>query len=138
MKLYDAAVLALANYDEPGTGNTIRQHIERRQQELENTGLSSAQARRQAAYRVYGSKPGAYGAGLQGLIDERCWEERADLAQAYVNWGGYAYGNWSANPNANHSEETDQQTGDGIAAHSDFQHRLGQLQGVVQLSLIHI
>ncbi|MGB2180628.1 MAG: cobaltochelatase subunit CobN, partial [Pseudomonadales bacterium] len=132
MKLYDAAVLALANYDEPGTGNTIRQHIERRQQELENTGLSSAQARRQAAYRVYGSKPGAYGAGLQGLIDERCWEERTDLAQAYVNWGGYAYGNWSANPNANPSDDTDQQTDDGVAAHSDFQHRLSQLQGVVQ------
>jgi cobaltochelatase CobN len=134
MKLYDAAVLALASYDEPGTGNTIRQHIERRQQELENTGLSSAQALRQAAYRVYGSKPGAYGAGLQGLIDERCWEERADLAQAYVNWGGYAYGNWSTNwsANPNHSEETDQQTGDGVAAHSDFEHRLGQLQGVVQ------
>ncbi len=29
----------------------------------------------QAAYRVFGSKPGAYGAGLQALIDERGWDD---------------------------------------------------------------
>ena len=34
---------------------------------------------------VFGSKPGAYGAGLQGLIDERCWENAQDLAEAYIN-----------------------------------------------------
>ena len=33
-----------------------------------------AEAARRAGYRVFGSKPGAYGAGLQALIDERCWE----------------------------------------------------------------
>jgi cobaltochelatase CobN len=42
--------------------------------------------------RVYGSKPGAYGAGLQALIDERIWSDKADLAEAYLEWGGYAYG----------------------------------------------
>ena len=45
-----------------------------------------------AGCRVFGSKPGAYGAGLQALIDERGWESDADLARAYVAWGGYAYG----------------------------------------------
>ncbi|UPM50528.1 cobaltochelatase subunit CobN [Synechococcus sp. A10-1-5-1] len=43
------------------------------------------------AWRVYGSAPGAYGAGLQGLIDSGEWEERADLAQAYLNWGSWRY-----------------------------------------------
>ncbi|MFQ3310360.1 MAG: cobaltochelatase CobN [Candidatus Paceibacteria bacterium] len=121
MKLYDAAVQALATFDEPGSsannGNTIRQNVEQRQAELEAQGVSAADAKRQASYRVYGSKPGAYGAGLQGLIDERCWAERVDLADAYLNWGGYAYGN---------------QTGDGVAAHEDFKHRLSQLEVVVQ------
>ncbi|TNC74819.1 cobaltochelatase subunit CobN [Rubellimicrobium roseum] len=42
--------------------------------------------------RVYGSKPGAYGAGLQALIDERVWSDRADLGNSYLDWGGYAYG----------------------------------------------
>jgi cobaltochelatase CobN len=41
---------------------------------------------------VFGAKPGAYGAGLQALIDERGWQGDADLARAYVAWGGYAYG----------------------------------------------
>jgi cobaltochelatase CobN len=45
-----------------------------------------------AQARVYGSKPGAYGAGLQALIDERIWSSRADFAEAYLDWGGYAYG----------------------------------------------
>ncbi|MEM0988388.1 MAG: cobaltochelatase subunit CobN [Pseudomonadota bacterium] len=45
----------------------------------------------QAAWRVFGSKPGAYGAGLQAMIDERLWERRGDLAEAYLTWGGYAY-----------------------------------------------
>jgi cobaltochelatase CobN len=41
--------------------------------------------------RVFGSKPGAYGAGLQAMIDERLWDNRGDLAEAYLVWGGYAY-----------------------------------------------
>jgi cobaltochelatase CobN len=41
---------------------------------------------------VFGSKPGAYGAGLQALIDEGGWETRGDLADAYLAWGGYTYG----------------------------------------------
>ena len=41
--------------------------------------------------RVYGSKPGAYGAGLQALIDERIWSDRSDFGEAYLEWGGYAY-----------------------------------------------
>ncbi|MBJ3764227.1 cobaltochelatase subunit CobN [Maribius pontilimi] len=42
--------------------------------------------------RVFGSKPGAYGAGLQAMIDERLWNDKADLAEAYLTWGSYAYG----------------------------------------------
>ncbi|MEM6277221.1 MAG: cobaltochelatase subunit CobN, partial [Pseudomonadota bacterium] len=42
--------------------------------------------------RVYGSKPGAYGAGLQAMIDERLWKSRADLGEAYLEWSSYAYG----------------------------------------------
>lgn len=45
-----------------------------------------------AGARVFGSKPGAYGAGLQAMIDEKLWTDRADLAEAFLVWGGYAYG----------------------------------------------
>ncbi len=119
MQLFDAAVLAIAELDEPGNSNTIRQNIETQIEQLCVQGLSREQAQRQASYRVFGSKPGAYGAGLQGLIDERCWEHQSDLAEAYLNWGGYAYG----------SKKFDV---DGVEAKQSFQHQLSQLQVVVQ------
>ncbi|VAW19444.1 Aerobic cobaltochelatase CobN subunit, partial [hydrothermal vent metagenome] len=49
-----------------------------------------------AGHRIFGSKPGAYGAGLQGLIDSGQWKDKNDLAQAFLNWGQYAYGNKAA------------------------------------------
>ncbi|WP_239334684.1 cobaltochelatase subunit CobN [Frankia sp. CiP3] len=48
--------------------------------------------RRKATTRIFGSKPGAYGAGLLPLIDSRAWRSDADLAEVYAVWGGYAYG----------------------------------------------
>ncbi len=41
--------------------------------------------------RIYGSAPGAYGAGLQGLIDSGHWEERGDLGEAFLNWSAWRY-----------------------------------------------
>lgn len=126
IKLFDAAVLALAEYEEPGQDNRIRQHIETRQQALISQGFSNIDALRQASYRVFGSKPGAYGAGLQGLIDERCWQDQKDLAEAYLNWGGYAYGRHDL------TESNGGEDFRGIEARASFSHRLSQLEAVVQ------
>ncbi|QUX95198.1 cobaltochelatase subunit CobN [Marinomonas sp. CT5] len=123
MRLYDAAVQAIADYQEPGNGNVIRANVEARKSKLLAQGMSAEEASRQASYRVFGSKPGAYGAGLQGLIDERCWDTKADLAEAYVNWGGYAYG--SNNDGTNNK-------GEGVEAKAAFVERLSQLDAVVQ------
>ena len=70
----------------------------------------------ESASRVYGSKPGAYGAGLQALIDERIWNDKADLGNAYLEWGGYAYG----------AGAEGQRDRDGFAA------RLSQVEAIVQ------
>ncbi|MBC7583291.1 MAG: cobaltochelatase subunit CobN, partial [Tardiphaga sp.] len=59
---------------------------------LQAGGVSADIAREQATRRVFGSKPGAYGAGLQALMDEGGWDKRGDLAEVYLDWGGYAYG----------------------------------------------
>ena len=53
--------------------------------------LAAACGRDGHAWRVYGSAPGAYGAGLQGLIDSGEWESRDDLAEAYLHWSGWRY-----------------------------------------------
>ncbi|MEE2981662.1 MAG: cobaltochelatase subunit CobN, partial [Pseudomonadota bacterium] len=82
---------------------------------LVKSGMTPEAARRRAGYRVFGSKPGAYGAGLQALIDERGWDTDADLARAYVAWGGYAYGSGS----------------DGDAEHALFERRLCAVEAVV-------
>ena len=47
---------------------------------------------RRATTRIFGSKPGTYGAGLLQLIDSRNWRDDADLAEVYTAWGGFAYG----------------------------------------------
>ncbi|MEM9605389.1 MAG: cobaltochelatase subunit CobN, partial [Pseudomonadota bacterium] len=115
IRLFDAAVQRVATLDESDEDNPIAARVRAESAHLTAQGVDAASARARAAARVFGSKPGSYGAGLQGLIDEGCWDERADLAEAYVNWGGYVYG----------------QDRDGVAAHADFEHRLGQLEAVV-------
>ncbi len=85
----------------------------------ESDDLNPAAARAkggEAKARVYGSKPGAYGAGLQALIDERIWSDKADLGAAYLDWGGYSYG----------AKDEGTRDRDGFAA------RLGQVEAIVQ------
>ena len=85
-------------------------------EELRAKGLSESEATARAGHRVFGAKPGAYGAGLQALIDEKGWESDADLARAYLAWGGYAYG----------------AAAKGEARHGLFEARLRGVEGVVQ------
>ena len=47
---------------------------------------------RQSTTRIFGSKPGTYGAGLLQLIADRTWRYDNDLAHVYTEWGGFAYG----------------------------------------------
>jgi cobaltochelatase CobN len=72
IELLDRAIKAVAALDEDAEDNPLA------------ASLSTA--------RIFGSKPGAYGAGLQALIDEGIWSSKADLAAAYVTWGAYVYG----------------------------------------------
>ncbi|MDQ1452067.1 MAG: cobaltochelatase CobN, partial [Acidobacteriaceae bacterium] len=54
--------------------------------------LPTHEAEQQARYRIFGSKPGSYGAGLLPLIESGSWQGDNDLARAFLAWGGYAYG----------------------------------------------
>jgi cobaltochelatase CobN len=92
MDIIGSAVRAIAELDEPDDANPIAGNVRAKRRALEAEGVSGEQAQRQAAHRVFGSKPGAYGAGLGVLIDEGGWNDRGDLAGIYLDWGGYAYG----------------------------------------------
>jgi cobaltochelatase CobN len=92
IELFDRVVRAIGSLDEDEADNPIAARMRLDSAELVAGGLGADEAGRLAGFRVFGSKPGAYGAGLQALIDEKLWTERADLANAYIAWGSYAYG----------------------------------------------
>jgi cobaltochelatase CobN len=92
MDIIGSAVRAIAELDEPDDANPIAANVRAKRLALEADGVNGEQAQRQAAHRVFGSKPGAYGAGLGALIDEGGWDDRGDFAGIYLDWGGYAYG----------------------------------------------
>ncbi len=90
--LFDSAARAVAALHEPEEVNPLAARVRADRKALAAHGMDEADAARRAGFRVFGAKPGAYGAGLQALIDERGWDSEADLARAYLAWGGYAYG----------------------------------------------
>ena len=82
--MLDDAVVLVADLDEPAEANYVRAHAD--------ADIAEHGDRRRATTRVFGSKPGTYGAGLLQLIDSRNWRDDADLAEVYTAWGGFAYG----------------------------------------------
>ncbi|WP_018882513.1 MULTISPECIES: cobaltochelatase subunit CobN [unclassified Thioalkalivibrio] len=81
-------------------------------QALRAAGLNGLEAGQQAALRVFGTAPGAYGAGVNRLADRSgAWEDRAELGAAYLRRMGHAYG----------ADES------GGSAHEAFEARLGQV-----------
>ncbi|MFG2340853.1 cobaltochelatase subunit CobN [Streptomyces yangpuensis] len=82
--LLDDAVRLAASLDEPADQNFVRAHAQ--------ADLAVHGDERRATTRIFGSRPGTYGAGILQLIDSRDWRTDADLAEVYTVWGGYAYG----------------------------------------------
>ncbi len=89
--LLDDAVGRVAALDEPDAVNFVAAHA-RADAERLAAQLGAAPAWRRATTRIFGSKPGTYGAGLLQLLDARDWRDDGDLAAVYEAWGGYAYG----------------------------------------------
>ncbi|MBE9042304.1 cobaltochelatase subunit CobN, partial [Oscillatoriales cyanobacterium LEGE 11467] len=113
--LFDSAVAAVANLAEPAELNPLAAQVQAETQRWQELGLPEEAAKLRSRYRVFGSKPGAYGAGLQGLIEGQNWKDDRDLATAYLNWSSYAYTG----------------TGKGVSAPEAFENRLAQMQVVL-------
>jgi cobaltochelatase CobN len=82
--MLDDAVQLVAGLDEPAADNYVRAHAQ--------ADMATHGDQRRSTTRIFGSKPGTYGAGLLQLIDSRNWRDDADLAEVYTAWGGFAYG----------------------------------------------
>jgi cobalamin biosynthesis Mg chelatase CobN len=113
--LFDKAVRAIGALDEPEDQNPIAARMRSDALGLLAGGTSEAEAALRAGHRIFGSKPGAYGAGLQGLMDSGNWQGKADLAEAFLNWGQYAYGAHAA----------------GVPERDRFAARLSDIEAVV-------
>lgn len=107
MDLVAQAAKLIMELDEPPEQNPAAANYQKERSEL---------GQERAGFRVFGSKPGAYGAGLQAMIDQRVWNEREDLGESYIEWGGYAYG----------------ASLEGEVAHREFRTRLAATEIVVQ------
>ncbi|MDY6806040.1 MAG: cobaltochelatase subunit CobN, partial [Cyanobacteriota bacterium] len=81
----------VANEEESATDNPLAEQRKKETKYWQEKGLSLERAEERSLYRIFGSKPGAYGAGLQGLIEAQNWHDDEDLARAYINWSSYAY-----------------------------------------------
>ncbi|MER6938125.1 cobaltochelatase subunit CobN, partial [Nocardioides sp. NPDC000441] len=84
VSMLDDAVRMVADLDEPDTDNFVRAHT------LED--LADHGDQRRATSRIFGSKPGSYGAGILQVIEAGNWRSDQDLADVYAAWGGFAYG----------------------------------------------
>ncbi len=112
------AVDAVVDLDEPYDRNYIKKHVEEDAAELaDSEGLDIEEARDAVLDRVFTTRPGGYGAGTNKAVDEGNWEERADLAEVYVQWGGYAMGS----------------RGRVSEAHDAFQRRLSSVEATVKI-----
>lgn len=118
--LFDQAVIAVSNLDETEDQNPLAAQVQKETQFWMQEGLTKEQANLRSRLRIFGSKPGAYGAGLQGLIESQNWQNDQDLATAYINWSSYAY----TSTNSGYQQ--------GISASEAFQNRLEKMQIVLQ------
>lgn len=90
--LFDSAVRGVGALDEPEDANPIAARMKTEVAKLIAGGVSKEDANKRAGFRIFGSMPGAYGAGLQTLIDEHIWDQRSDFSDSFLTWGGFAYG----------------------------------------------
>jgi cobaltochelatase CobN len=82
--MLDDAVRMVAELDEPLDHNFVRAHAQ--------ADLAEHGDQRRATTRIFGSKPGSYGAGILQVIESGSWRDDQDLAEVYTAWGGFAYG----------------------------------------------
>ncbi|WP_254841019.1 cobaltochelatase subunit CobN [Natronomonas marina] len=109
------AVDAVVDLDEPHEMNYVKKHVEEEAEQLDEQGVDDPE--KAARHRVFTTRPGGYGAGTNKAVDEGNWDDRSDLADVYVQWGGYALG----------------KRGRVAEAHESFERRLGGVDATVKI-----
>ena len=98
------AVEMVAGLNESYEDNYVKKHVEK--------GGSTDDTN-----RVFTTKPGGYGAGVNKAITESNWETGEDLAEVFMQWSGYAM----------------KSDGAVIPAHDALQERLSRIEATVKI-----
>ena len=77
IELLDQAIREVAALGEPGEMNFLRKH---------------AAATGGDASRIFASRPGTYGNGVNLAVYASAWKEEKDLTDVFIQWNSYAYG----------------------------------------------
>ncbi|WP_259536476.1 cobaltochelatase subunit CobN [Halalkaliarchaeum sp. AArc-CO] len=111
------AIDTVADLEEPHDRNYVKKHVEEDTATYKQEGHDAGTAREAAVRRVFTTAPGGYGAGTNKVLDEADWDDRSDLARAFLQWGGYAL----------------DEDGEVTEAHDTFERRLGGIDATVKL-----
>lgn len=84
VELLDKAIRMVSELNEPPDMNFVRKHA--------FSAMKKGATWDEATTRIFGSKPGTYGAGVNLAVYASAWENEADLADIFIQWSGYAYG----------------------------------------------
>ncbi|HOI69976.1 MAG TPA: cobaltochelatase subunit CobN [Methanothrix sp.] len=76
IEMMDQAIKEVAGLDEPPEMNFLHKH------DLENGPTP----------RIFASRPGTYGNGVNLAVYASAWKENKDLSDVFIYWNGYAYG----------------------------------------------
>lgn len=98
------AIETVADLSEPPEQNFVRKHVTNEHSEG-------------PIRRVFTTRPGGYGSGTNKAITTGHWEDDSDLADVFVQWGGYAMDD--------NGEVTD--------AHDAFERRLTTIEATIKL-----
>jgi cobaltochelatase CobN len=94
--LIDEAIIKIANLNEREEYNFIKKHVNKYREKERSKAKGSFNKEavdRQATYRLFSARPGAYGGGgVSLMIAASAWETINDLGEQYIEKGGYAYG----------------------------------------------
>jgi len=83
------------DFNESLSSNMVASNWLREAQALlrSNGNISAELLGRQASYRIFGTAPGAYGAGINRLAERSgAWQERKQLGETYIKRMSHAYG----------------------------------------------
>lgn len=92
VNLMDQAVILASSLNEPLDKNFVKKNTLKIAEELKMI-EKEENIERRSTIRIFGDKPGAYGAGVGLALKASAWKKEEDIAKIFTAFSGYAYGN---------------------------------------------